>query len=70
MIAIPVFEEGALYRLAVRFRYRKSGSDIRFIVSLYNADVALRDAAREAMNRAQAETEVPLLMGTPEVGAA
>ncbi|RNF34065.1 DUF2303 family protein [Paracoccus methylarcula] len=70
MIAIPVFEEGALYRLAVRFRYRKSGSEVRFIVSLYNADVALRDAAREAMYRAQAETEVPLMMGVPEVGAA
>lgn len=70
MIAIPVFEEGALYRLAVRFRYRKSGSEVRFIVSLYNADVALRDAAREAMTRAQSETEVPLLMGVPEVGAA
>ncbi|SIS98201.1 DUF2303 family protein [Paracoccus saliphilus] len=70
MIAIPVFEEGALYRLAVRFRYRKSGSEVRFIVSLYNADVALRDAAREAMYRAQAETEVPLMMGVPEVGVA
>lgn len=69
MIAIPVFEEGALYRLAVRFRYRKSGSEVRFIVSLYNPDAALRDAAREAMTLAQAETNVPLLMGIPETGA-
>lgn len=66
MIAIPVFEEGALYRLAVRFRYRKAGSDVKFIVQLYNPDVALRDAAREAMTAAQEATGVPLLMGVPE----
>jgi len=69
MIAIPVFEEGALYRLAVRFRYRKAGSDVKFIVSIYNPDAALRDAAREAMSQAQQETDVPLLMGIPEIGA-
>lgn len=69
MIAIPVFEEGALYRLAVRFRYRKAGQDVKFIASIYNPDAALRDAAREAMAHAQAETGVPLMMGRPEIGA-
>lgn len=69
MIAIPVFEEGALYRLAVRFRYRKAGQDVKFIASIYNPDAALRDAAREAMHYAQSETDVPLLMGRPEIGA-
>lgn len=69
MIAIPVFEEGALYRLAVRFRYRKAGSDVKFIVSIYNPDSALRDAAREAMDHAREATELPLLMGIPEIGA-
>lgn len=69
MIAIPVFEEGALYRLAVRFRYRKAGADVKFIASIYNPDAALRDAAREAMNYAQGETGVPLMMGRPEIGA-
>ncbi|KGJ03649.1 Uncharacterized conserved protein [Paracoccus halophilus] len=66
MIAIPVFDEGALYRLAVRFRYRKAGDSVKFIVSLYNADVALRDATREAIEAAEAATELPVLMGTPE----
>ncbi|MTH76340.1 DUF2303 family protein [Paracoccus aestuariivivens] len=70
MIAIPVFEEGAFYRLAVRFRYRKSGDSVKFYVTLHNPDIALRDAAREAMKRAQELTGVPLLMGTPEIGAA
>lgn len=67
MIAIPVFEEGALYRLPVRFRYRKAGDSVKFIVSLYNADVALRDAAREAIEAARAATELPVLMGSPEI---
>lgn len=66
MIAIPVFEEGAFYRLAVRFKYRKSGDSVKFIVSIYNGDVALRDAAREAIETAWAATEVPVLMGVPE----
>ena len=66
MVAIPVFEEGAFYRLAVRFKYRKSGDSVKFIVSLYNADVALRDAALEAIETARAATELPVLMGTPE----
>ena len=66
MIAIPVFEEGALYRLAVRFRYRKAGESVKFIVSLYNADVALRDAAREAIATTRTATDLPIFMGNPE----
>ena len=66
MVAIPVFQEGALYRMAVRFRYRKAGESVKFIVSLYNPDVALRDAAREALRAAQAATELPLMIGRPE----
>ncbi|WP_169306212.1 DUF2303 family protein [Paracoccus hibiscisoli] len=69
MIAIPVFEEGALYRLAVRFRYRKAGSEVKFFATLYNPDVAQRDAAREALNMAQEQTAVPLMIGKPEIGA-
>ena len=68
MIAIPVFEEGAHYRLAVRFQYRKAGQDVRFIVTLHNPDVALRDAAREALETARNETGVPLMIGIPEIG--
>ncbi|WP_246053473.1 DUF2303 family protein [Paracoccus hibiscisoli] len=68
MIAIPVFEEGALYRLAVRFRYRKAGQDVRFFATLYNPDAALRDAAREALDEAAQHTGVPLMMGIPEIG--
>lgn len=69
MVAIPVFEEGALYRLAVRFRYRKAGQDVKFFATLYNPDAALRDAAREALDTAREQTGVPLMMGKPEIGA-
>lgn len=69
MIAIPVFEEGPLYRLAVRFRYRKAGADLKFFATLHNPDLALRDAAREALFEAEQTTGVPLMMGVPEIGA-
>lgn len=66
MVAIPVFDRGAAYRLAVRFRYRKAGADVKFIMSLYNPDVALDDALEEALTTAEAETGLPLFRGHPE----
>ncbi|MFD1913830.1 DUF2303 family protein [Halodurantibacterium flavum] len=66
MIAIPVLDRGALYRLPVRFRYRKSGADIRFIIQIHNPDIALRDALDEAIARAGAETGLPVFFGKPE----
>lgn len=70
MIAIPVFEEGALYRMVVRFRYRKAGDGVKFILTLHNPDIALRDAAREAMDQAKDATGLPLLLGQPETSSA
>jgi len=67
MIAIPVFENGVGYRLPVRFRYRKSGQDIRFVLSLHNPDVCFRDAMEGAIAVAGAETGLPVLRGLPEV---
>lgn len=69
MIAIPIFEHGAHYRIPVRFRYRKAGATVKFIFTLHNADVCLRDAVDEALARAVAETSLPLFRGKPE-GAA
>jgi hypothetical protein len=67
MIAIPVFDAGAHYRLAVRFRYVKAGADIKFRMSLHNPDIAFRDAVTLAVNAATAETALPVLAGFPEV---
>lgn len=68
MIAIPVFENGAHYRIAVRFRYRKAGQAVKFIFSLHNPDVCFKDAVDEALVRAAAETGLPLFRGSPEQG--
>ncbi|MEP2474742.1 MAG: DUF2303 family protein [Paracoccaceae bacterium] len=66
IIAIPVFEGGALYRMPVRFRYRKSGAKISFILKIYNPEKALKAAFDEAVITAAAGTELPIFKGTPE----
>ncbi len=66
LIAIPVFESGHAYRLPVRFQYRKSGSTVKFILSIYDPEAAFDDAFNEAVTEAQTRTELPLFMGTPE----
>ena len=66
MIAIPIFDRGAHYRIPVRFRYRKAGSDVKFILTLHAADVAFDDALEEALGKAAADTGLPLFRGKPE----
>ncbi|MBM1813441.1 DUF2303 family protein [Pseudosulfitobacter pseudonitzschiae] len=67
IIAIPVFEGGAPYRMPVRFRYRKMGGAIRFILSIYNPQRAFDAAFEVAVNTATEETALPVFMGKPEV---
>jgi hypothetical protein len=66
IIAIPVFMGGAPYRMPVRFRYRKMGGTVRFIMSIYNPEKAFEAAFKEAIEQATAETELPTFMGSPE----
>ncbi|KQI66941.1 hypothetical protein AN189_17950 [Loktanella sp. 3ANDIMAR09] len=66
IIAIPVFQGGALYRMAVRFRYRKSGGAVRFIIKPYNPEKSFRAAFDEATEQARSETKLPIFFGTPE----
>lgn len=66
IIAIPVFEGGALYRMPVRFRYRKSGNAVNFILSVYNPEKAFKSAFDEAVTIATTETELPVFTGKPE----
>lgn len=66
MIAIPVFLGGAPYRMAVRFRYRKAGPDVKFFLSIYNPEKSFEDAFKEACNTAREKTNLPLFIGTPE----
>lgn len=66
LITIPVFEMGAIYRLPVRFRYRKKGAKIVFTLTLHDPNKAFDDAFKEACTTATERTELQLLMGDPE----
>lgn len=66
IIAIPVFMGGAPYRMPVRFRYRKLGGEIRFILSIYNPEKSFEAAFKEAVETATSQTNLPTFFGTPE----
>jgi hypothetical protein len=66
IIQIPVFVGGAVYRMPVRFRYRKIGGEVKFILSIYNPDRAFKDAFDEAVTKAKDDTGLPVFLGTPE----
>lgn len=66
ILTIPVFEGGTPYRMTVRFRYRKAGGAIKFIMSIYNPERAFNDAIKEAAEFASDETALPLFYGAPE----
>lgn len=66
IITIPVFEGGALYRMPVRFRYAKSGSNLSFVLSMYAPEKAFDDAFNGAAEEASKETDLPLFYGSAE----
>ncbi|WP_320178095.1 DUF2303 family protein [Roseovarius pacificus] len=66
LIAIPVFESGDLFRLTVRFAYRKIGGNLRFSLNIYNPHEALDIAFNEAVDKAVTETDLPVFQGSPE----
>jgi len=66
IIAIPVFEGGALYRMPVRFRYVKKGANLTFVLSPYDAEASFDAALRIEAHKARDETGLPLFMGRPE----
>lgn len=66
IITIPVFMGGAPYRMAVRFRYRKIGGTVKFILSIYNPERVFEAAFREATTQAEEATGLPLFLGQPE----
>lgn len=66
MITIPVFESGAPYRMAVRFRYQKTGSQVKFRLQLHNVQRVFDACFDEAIQTAASATDLPLFLGTPE----
>lgn len=66
LIGIPVFNNGPLYRIAARLRYRKTGGRLSFWFELWRTDRTFDHAFTEAVERVQVETELPVLIGKPE----
>lgn len=66
IVAIPVFRGGAPYRMPVRFRYRKNGGSVQFILSVYNPERYFEAAFEEAVTQATEATELQTFYGTPE----
>lgn len=67
IIQVPIFRGGAPYRMTARFRYRKSGASVKFILSIYNPERAFEAAFDEAIATAQEQTDLPLFKGIPEL---
>jgi hypothetical protein len=66
LLALPVFRNDGLYRLAARLRYRKTAEGIVFWYDLWRADRVFDHAFTLACERARIETGLPLLLGKPE----
>ena len=66
LIAIPIFDQGAAYRIPVRFSFKKNGSAVSFRLTPYSPDVAFYDAIKEAVNAAQEQTDLATYYGAPE----
>jgi hypothetical protein len=47
IITIPVFMGGDPYRMPVRFRYRKQGGQVKFILSVYNPEKSFEAAFKD-----------------------
>jgi hypothetical protein len=66
LIAIPVFKNGPLYRIAARLRYRKGPEGVIFWYDLWRSERSFDDAFNEGCERVEVETGLPLLLGKPE----
>jgi uncharacterized protein YfdQ (DUF2303 family) len=66
LIAIPVFRNGPLYRIAARLRYRKSAGRLVFWFELWRTDRTFDHAFSEAVDRVKVDTSLPVLIGRPE----
>lgn len=64
LIAIPVYHAGAVYAIAVRLRYRRDGSKLKWIYQMYRVDQGLDHAFGEAALGAAEATGLPLYRGT------
>jgi hypothetical protein len=65
-IEVPIFREGAYYRVPARLRYRKARGSVTFWYELWNSDRSFKHAFDEAVERVRNETSAKVLFGSPE----
>lgn len=66
LIGVPVFRNGDPWRIAVRFRYRKTQGGVLFFYEMWRPDRVFDAAFKEACDKVREATGLPLLMGQPE----
>jgi len=66
LIAIPIFDMGAVYRFAVRLRYRTLNGKMKWFYQIHRPDLVFDHAFKEACEKAKADTGLPLYIGKPE----
>ena len=66
LIGIPVFRNGATYRIPVRLRYRISSGSVIWILKMHRPDLMFDHAFQEACEKARKDTGLPLFYGAPE----
>lgn len=66
LLAIPVFHNGDVFRIAARLRYSTGGGTIRFWYQMWRTDLVFDTAFQEACAQAARETDLPIFFGTPE----
>jgi len=60
MIRLPIFDKGKLYNFAVRLRFRKVGTDLKFFYVLYRANDVFSEAIDEAGSEVAEKTALRL----------
>ncbi|GAB5502731.1 DUF2303 family protein [Pyruvatibacter sp.] len=66
IIAIPLFKNGDIWRLAVRLRYRPVSGSVKWWFELHRPEYTFKKAFDEVLKDVQAETGCPVLVGKPE----
>lgn len=65
-IAIPVFRNDGYYVVVARLRYKVNGGAMQLWYDLWGVDKVFDHAFKMAVDKVQAETELPVFLGAPE----
>ena len=66
LLGVPVFDNGPVYRVPVRLRYRLVEGKLSWRYILHRPDVVFRTAIDAALDDIRQQTGLPVLLGTPE----